>query len=333
MQRLHEDDFVSHVLGLGGDWEVINLPIIAEENEAVPFTTFLGQQVFRRKEGEALHPKRTSLAELEMMRASFGEAVWATQYQQRPTPAGGGLVKTDWLVRYQPQDLPDKFDRVVQSWDTANKTEEWHDYSVCTTWGVKGKHSYLLHVHRERLNYPALRQAVLRQAQLHDATEVYVEDHASGTQVIQELKGEGFGRIRPVKHTADKATRMVNQTALMENGFVHVPAEAPWLDDYLHELAMFPNGKHDDQVDSTSQALEAINSFKDGWGIWEYYRQEAEAKKEAEEEIWVFQPTPGTSQFHAIDGTVYSPDLDGLYRLPARHGRPALGIWGWKKLN
>lgn len=90
MQRLHEDDFVGHVLELGGEWEMINLPAIAEEDQAIIYTNFLGDHVYRRGEGEALHPARLSLDALAIIRRAAGEAVWATQYQQRPVPIGGG---------------------------------------------------------------------------------------------------------------------------------------------------------------------------------------------------------------------------------------------------
>ena len=49
MQRLHEDDFVGHVLSLGGDWEILNLPAIAEENEAFRYRTFLGEFLYAAK--------------------------------------------------------------------------------------------------------------------------------------------------------------------------------------------------------------------------------------------------------------------------------------------
>jgi hypothetical protein len=46
------------------------------------------------------------------------------------------------------------------------------------------------------------------------------------------------------------------QTAVTENGFVHIPETAPWLAEYLHEMTVFPNGKHDDHADSTAQFLD-----------------------------------------------------------------------------
>ncbi|MGA7323005.1 MAG: hypothetical protein WBX25_00630, partial [Rhodomicrobium sp.] len=66
------------------------------------------------------------------------------------------------------------------------------------------------------------------------------------------------------------------QTATIENGFVHLPREAHWLADYLHEMTVFPNGRHDDQVDSTSQALAWTKLRPTNWGLREYYRQEYE---------------------------------------------------------
>ena len=275
MQRLHEDDFVGHVLGLGGDWKMLNLPAIAEIDEAYPYETFLGRHIYRRAEGGALHPGRVPVGELASIRAQMGEAAWATQYMQRPAPAGGGLVRADWFKRYRDADLPSSFDKVVQSWDTANTIAEWSDYSVCTTWGVKDQRIYLLHVHRARLLYPDLKPAVINQSRQHSATAVLIEDRASGTQLIQDLQREGFSRLTAIKPDKDKRMRMAGQTGPIENGFVYIPEEAHWLQEYLHELCMFPNGRFDDQVDSTSQALAWINNYRvSHWGLLEYARQE-----------------------------------------------------------
>ena len=274
MQRLHEDDFVGHVLGLGGEWEILNLPAIAEADEAYPYTTFLGPHLYRRREGEALHPDRVPLDELAAIRARMGEAAWASQYMQRPAPAGGGLVNTSWFKRYDEADLPKEFDRILQSWDTANTIAEWSDYSVCTTWGVKDQRSYLLNVFRQRLIYPDLRRAVVQQARLHSASVILIEDRASGTQLIQDLRRDGLAIIEAVKPVSDKQMRMSGRAAVIEAGFVYIPREAHWLAEYLHELSVFPNGKYDDQVDSTSQALEAIlNPTLKAWAFLELARQ------------------------------------------------------------
>ena len=83
-----------------------------------------------------------------------------------------------------------------------------------------------------------------------------IEDKASGTQLIQELMGGGLYAVTRYRPQTDKVMRMHAQTAMIENGFVHLPDAAPWLAQYLHELTVFPHGKHDDQFDSTAQILD-----------------------------------------------------------------------------
>jgi len=85
---------------------------------------------------------------------------------------------------------------------------------------------------------------------------VLIEDKASGTQLIQELVVKGCHGVTRYQPTGDKTMRMHAQTAMIENGFVHIPETAPWLAEYLHEMTVFPNGKHDDQADSTAQFLD-----------------------------------------------------------------------------
>jgi hypothetical protein len=70
--------------------------------------------------------------------------------------------------------------------------------------------------------------------------------------------------------------RLHAQTATIENGFVHIPETAPWLAEYLHELTVFPKGKHDDQADSTAQFLDWFKTPMSCWGIFELTRQQAQ---------------------------------------------------------
>ena len=278
MQRLHEDDLVGHVLAQE-PWEVVCIPAIAEADEVHRIETIWGLRCFRRWQGEALHPEREPLDTLDRIRRSVGEYNFAGQYQQSPAPAGGGLVKVEWFKRYREDDRPERFDRIVQSWDTANKATELSDFSVCTSWGIKEKHLYLLGVLRKRLEYPTLKRAVREQQSLFDASVVLIEDKASGTQLIQELIADGCYAATSYKPECDKIMRLHAQTALIENGFVHIPETAPWLAEYLHELTVFPKGKHDDQVDSTAQFFDWFKKPIPYQGLLEFYRREAEQFK------------------------------------------------------
>ena len=202
MQRLHEDDLVGHVLGQE-PWEVVCFPAIAEADEIHEIETIWGPRCFERRQGELVHPEREPLDTLDRIRRTVGEYNFAGQYQQSPAPLGGGLVKAEWFKRYRANERPESFERIVQSWDTANKATELSDFSVCTTWGVKGKDLFLLGVFRRRLEYPALKRAVREQQSLFAANEVLIEDKASGTQLIQELITDATGS----RATSRPATR------------------------------------------------------------------------------------------------------------------------------
>ena len=287
MQRLHEDDLVGHVLAQE-DWQVLSFPAIAEADETHEIETIWGPRCFTRCQGEALHPDREPLETLARIRRTIGEYNFAGQYQQSPAPLGGGLVKAAWFKRYRENELPARFDRIVQSWDTANKATELSDFSVCTTWGVRDKDLFLLDLFRQRLEYPALKRAVREQQHRHGVTVVLIEDKASGTQLIQELIADGCHAVTRYQPTIDKTMRLHAQTAMIENGFVYIPETAPWLAEYLHEMTVFPNGKHDDQVDSTAQFLDWFKTPMPNWGIFEYYRQRAQELEQRRKP----QPTP-----------------------------------------
>ena len=256
MQRLHEDDLTGYLMQEDG-WEVLSLPSMAEEYENYQISTALKDYKVIRNVGDALHPERESAEILTKMRNRMGEYNFAGQYQQRPTPMEGGLVKRKWFNLVD--ELPDKYDSVIHSWDTASKATEISDYSVCTIWGIKGKNIYLIHVFRDRLEFPELERKIRSLAQDYSPKIILIEDKASGIQLLQKLKNDGIRQIKAIKPEGDKVMRMNEQTATIENGFVHLPKNAAWLDLYLHEMTVFPYGKNDDQVDSTSQALHWFN--------------------------------------------------------------------------
>ena len=216
------------------------------------------------------------------------------------------MVKEAWFRRYRPEDRPASFDRIIQSWDTANKPSELADYSVCTTWGVKGPNFYLLNVFRKKLAFPDLKRAVREQSDLFNPTAILIEDKASGTQLIQELLDAGLSQVTRYKPDGDKIMRLHAQTATIENGFVHLPETAHWLADYLHELTLFPAGRYDDQVDSTAQALAWTKTRPPGWGLMEYYRdQVAQAKGTVPECLVSLKSPPGVTHVQGLSGRQY----------------------------
>ena len=256
MQRLHVDDLVGHVQQ-HDDWDVLSLPAISDEDATYTLFHSLGNERIERKANIALHPAQVSLSTLRQMRAGMTEYNFAAQYQQNPQPPSGNIVKREWLKYYDPNELPNTFSTVLQSWDTANKETELSDYSVCTTWGIKEKQQmFLLDRFRERMQFPELKEAVIEQARLHNSKVVLIEDKASGTQLIQQLRSEGHSWVTEApKLDGDKIMRLHAQTAKFKGGFVRLPKQANWLVEYESELIGFPNTKYADQVDSTVFAL------------------------------------------------------------------------------
>jgi predicted phage terminase large subunit-like protein len=144
---------------------------------------------------------------------------------------------------------------IIQSWDTAFKTGSDNDYSVCTTWGSIGNNIHLIDRWKEKIEFPDLKRTVQAVASRYNPDAVLVEDCASGQSLIQELRRNTRLPIVARKVDRDKESRAWAVTPLIEGGRVYVPEWASWVPDYLNCMASFPTGAHDDDVDSTTQAL------------------------------------------------------------------------------
>ena len=260
MQRLHQNDLIGHLLEKE-HWDLLRLPAIAEQDEHIEASAWYGDVHFKRRAGEVLDPRRESLTLLRQQEHVMGSYAFEAQYQQNPQPEGGAIIKSSWICRYNPFEIPHGSSFKVQSWDTANKSGELHDYSVCTTWAVFNRMYFLLDVRRCKLEYPELVRAAEEQYVKHAPRTVVIEDRGSGTQLLQDLKRKGM-RVSAYspRHGMDKQMRLHAQSAVFEAGRVYVPASAPWIDEYVRELTGFPGTKHDDQVDSTTQALDYLES-------------------------------------------------------------------------
>ena len=268
MQRWHEDDLAGHLLRQGR-WCHLNLPAIAVEDSNIAIGR---DKVFRRRCGDVLHPERESREALDRVRDEMGSLKFSAQYQQRPVPAEGNLIRRDWL-RFHDR-LPERraADRVVQSWDIAAMTGEANDYSVCTTWLMVESDYYLVNVFRDRLCYPDLRRRVAALAARYEADTILIENAGPGMPLLQDLRCDPPpGLPYPIgqKPEGSKVDRMVAQSARIEAGHLHLPKEADWLDAFLLELLAFPRGRHDDQVDSVSQFLKwaAAHRFFEGQSL------------------------------------------------------------------
>ncbi len=255
MQRLHVDDLVGRLLEAGG-WHHLCLPAIAEIESTVPVSP---NRFVTRKLGDVLDPVREPREVLDQIKQELGTAAFEAQYLQAPVPLDGGIVKWSWFKLYRDPPSRQFTDMVVVSWDTAMKSEEINDYSAATVWLVRGKDYFLIDLVRARLSYPELKRAVGDLTKRYQPKAVLIEDKGSGTSLIQELRWEGSLRPISINPNKDKITRLSTQSAKIEAGQVHLPERAAWLGDFQAEIKQFPNGKHDDQVDSMSQFLTWID--------------------------------------------------------------------------
>lgn len=262
--RWHEDDLIGRMLkrDAHAGWTYLNIPAQCEK----PATDPLG----RAKVGEFMISARgRSQKQWEQRKLTAGSRAWNALYQGRPAPAEGGLIKRDWWQRYAYpmwDDRPDGsrwatgFDEILISADLTFKGTDASDYVAIGVWGRRGQDAYLLDQDRRIMSFVeslhAFETIVKRWPQ---AVLKLVEDKANGPALISMLAKRITG-IVPVNPSAGKVARVNAWSPLCESRHIWIPTDilAPWVDDYVEEMAAFPNGAHDDQVDQTSQALDRL---------------------------------------------------------------------------
>ena len=251
-QRIHEND-LSGMLLENQDFTNVVMPASAVEPQSFPL---YNGRVYRRKPGDLLNPVRESQSTLDCLRREMGDAAFSAQYQQNPIPPGGNRVRWGWFPRYDNHPERGDLEYVVQSWDTAVTGLPTSDYSVCMTFGRHRGRWFMLDVHRQKHDYPELRQAALAQVRRWQPELVLIEPAGTGQPLARDLRDSEElknGSVVAPRVRLPKDVRLEAQTARLEDGFISLPAEATWLADLRHELLGFPNARYDDQVDALSQ--------------------------------------------------------------------------------
>lgn len=250
LTRWHENDLAGWLLnpenGEPEDWKILSLPAICD-NECT--------DLLHRKTGEALWPEGGYDEKWAAdTKRAVGSYAWASLYMQTPSPSEGGMFRRGWWQYYKI--LPKRFDQVIQSWDCTFKDKKESDYVVGQVWGGVGADRYLLDQVRGQMSFTETLVAIKNlTAKWPQATAKLIEDKANGPAVINVLKKEISGLV-PVEPEGGKVVRATAVTPLAEAGNLYIPdpSIAAWVHDYVEEFAVFPNGAHDDQVDSTTQA-------------------------------------------------------------------------------
>src|SRR6476661_1937071 len=277
MQRLHELDLTGHVLARESSrWKHVSLPAVAEKDEE-PWRLSDGTHLPARKAGALLWSERLSQSFLDSQRVGMGSWAFNGQYQQRPAPLDGGIIKRQWVRFYR--QLPEKFEFMVQSWDCTFSGGSDNDFVAGQVWGrCGGKYLMLPYRTYDRLDFgPTMAAIKACHAKYPQAHAVLIEDKANGPAIISELRKEIPGVVA-VNPEGGKLARAQATAPLWESGSIELPDPqlfgCTWIEDYLHNVCTFPKAAHDDDVDATSQALIYMRS-RLGGGIVEFYRMQA----------------------------------------------------------
>ena len=249
MTPWHEDDLAARILRTEPHVRLLRLPVEAEPGDP------LGRAV-----GEPLCPELGKDAQwLRDFKAGYlddprgGARAWAALYQCSPRVEGGNLVRRAWWRRYD-AGKPPQFGAQVISVDAAFKGGECNDFVAITVWGKAGNDYYLRACLNRHLDFPGTLQAIRAMSRAYpEARAVLIEDKANGSAIIQTLQKELF--CIPVSPRGGKTARANAVAPAIEAGHVFVPERAAWAEEFLDQWTAFPAGRHDDMVDSTTQAL------------------------------------------------------------------------------
>ena len=225
----------------GDQWELIEFPAIMPS-------------------GLPVWPEYWKLDELEKVEATLPIAKWNAQWMQAPTAEEGAIIKREWWQDW-PHENPPVTEFIIQSYDTAFLKKETADYSAITTWGMfrddeNQMHIILLDAEKDRYEFPELRRVAHESYLFWRPQMVLIEAKASGIPLTHELSRMGIPVVNytPSKGN-DKHVRVNTVAPFFESGRVWAPMHKQYAQEVIEECASFPNGSHDDYVDSMTQAI------------------------------------------------------------------------------
>lgn len=270
LTRWHQNDLAGQLLKKaeegGEQWRVVSFPMEAEKEEVHELS---GKKYLLRKPGEILFPERMPQGFVDKAKQR-GSLVWNALYQQRPTAKGGGLIKSEWFGEYK--ELPVMKWRAVYG-DTAQKTKEVNDFSVFEHWGlgVDG-YMYLIDMIRGKWEADELKRRAIafwnscKYLKNGPLRHMAIEDKASGTGLIQSIRKDALCPVRAIQRDKDKYTRLMDTQGFIESGYIKLPSDKPFINDFLVEMeAINPEfNTHDDQLDPM---MDAITEMKAKAGI------------------------------------------------------------------
>lgn len=333
-QRTGEMDVSGHCLdgdkvlvarGEKPEWTHLCIPLEADA-EAVDPRTLVQKFIFpvsgRVKErtfGDVIQPDRFPPAVVAAKKVL--RLIWATQYQGRPSPLEGHMIKRSEVMYYggrdpdtgeNDRDLPDKFDLVLVSVDAAFKDTKTSDFVCVGTIGVKGPDKFILEVVNKHLDAPATEKETNRQRLVHKANKCLIEDKANGPAIIKSMRRTVPGIIA-IEPEGGKISRMYASCGEWQSGNWYVARNAAWTEPFVDHITKFPGIKNDDDVDMMTQACIHLQKNTHVYGLTEYLKQqEAEMKKKQNERKNRPANAPQVEEVAKLDNptSVTKPEID-----------------------
>lgn len=303
MQRLHEDDLTGHVLADVGSFEHLCIPM---EYEAPRAKTSIGWVDPRTVKGSLLWPEMFNQKSVDKLKKTLGNYGAAGQLQQRPAPEGGGVLKEEFFKLWPKKNGIPELQFVLQSWDTAYSEDKTvNDPSAITVWGVfqhEGRACVLLlNADSDYWEYPQLKKRVINEwgsvygPDSRRADVPLIEKKASGQSVIQELRQARIPVVPYNPGRASKKQRAHTVAPIHETGCVYILESAvepgtyvKWARPFVAEVAMFPNGAHDDYTDTYTQGLTYLRDT--GWLVSPGVEDDIEEDQYADDQNDVVNP-------------------------------------------
>lgn len=250
MTRWHEDDLAGRILANMQDKCIeLNIPLEAEEND-----------ILGRSPGDSLFPEigkdNEWLQEFKKVYTTQeGSRSWNALMQGRPIAQEGNLIKRKWWQYY---DVLPMCRQIVMSVDATFKDSDTSDYVAIQVWGKFQADMYLIDAMTERMDFPTTVQSIRKMKGKHKKiNRIFIEDKANGSAIISILRKEIPGVI-PINPNGGKVARVNAISGAIESGNVYLPKGKQFTIDLVNQASKFPNGDHDDMVDSMSQALNRL---------------------------------------------------------------------------
>ena len=238
-QRLHLED-LSGILETKYNFQTLKRPLLDDN-------------------GECQLPSQYS--EERIKELQINNYMFSAQYQQEPIVLGGSVIKREWF-KYYDVNIKYHYKKIVIAGDTAMMAKEHSDYTCLLVGGITEQNKlHILEMVHQKLEYPELKQATInlynswqRGKNETNASALYLENKASGIQLIQDLKKSGLP-IVPIEVTKDKLARVEEVLEYIASGNVLLPVSEYYGDNptIIKECESFTRDltqTHDDIVDT-----------------------------------------------------------------------------------